>query len=104
MPKGYVVVNVKVTDPERYPEYARRAYETVAHHGGRYLIRGAAPEIVEGTPRVDRFVILEFPSLAAAKTWYASDEYRTVITLRHRAAESDLFFIDGYSPPDATVA
>lgn len=100
MPKGYVIVNVRVTDPESYPEYARRAQETVAHHGGRYLIRGASPEIVEGSPRIDRFVILEFPTLAAAKTWYASDDYRSVIALRQRAAESELFFIEGYSPPE----
>ena len=102
MPKGYVIVNVRVVDPQGYPEYARRASETVALHGGRYLVRGATPEIVEGTPRIDRFVILEFPSLAAAKTWYASDEYRSVIALRQRAAESDLFFIEGHSPPQAT--
>ena len=104
MPKGYVIVNVRVVDPAGYPEYARRAHETVAQYGGRYLIRGATPEIVEGAPRVDRFVILEFPTVAAAKTWYGSDEYRSVITLRQRAAESDLFFIEGYSPPEATNA
>ena len=104
MPKGYVIVNVRVVDPAGYPEYARRASETVALHGGRYLVRGAAPEIVEGTPRIDRFVILEFPSLAAAKAWYASDDYRPVMGLRHRAAESELFFIEGYSPPEAAVA
>lgn len=101
MSKGYVIVNVRIVDPQGYPEYARRAHETVTRHGGRYLVRGATPEIAEGTPRIDRFVILEFPTLAAAKTWYASEEYRSAISLRQRAAESDLFFIEGYAPPEA---
>ncbi len=50
MPKGYVVVNVKVTNTERYPEYAKRAYETVVRFGGKYLTRGSAPEIKEAIP------------------------------------------------------
>ena len=100
MPKGYVIVNVRVTDPTHYPEYAKRAHETVTHYGGRYLVRAATPEIAEGAPQIHRFVILEFPTLAAAKTWYASDAYRAVIGLRQRAAESDLFFIEGYAPPE----
>ena len=60
---------------------------------------GASPEIMEGTPRVDRFVVLEFPSLAQARSWYESKEYRAVIGLRQRAAESELFFIEGYAAP-----
>jgi len=97
--KGYVIVNVRVVDPAGYPEYSRRAQETVSAFGGTYLVRGATPEIMEGTPHVDRFVVLEFPSLAQARSWYASDEYRAVIGLRQRAAESELFFIEGYAGP-----
>lgn len=98
MPKGYVIVNVRVRRPEDYPEYARRAEETVTRHGGRYLIRGAQADIAEGAPSVGRYVVLEFPSLAAAKGWYASADYRAVLGLRQRAADSELFFIEGYDP------
>ena len=98
MPKGYVVVNVKVTNTERYPEYAKRAYETVVRFGGKYLTRGSAPEIKEGHPHLARFVILEFPSLADARRWYDSEEYEPIRALRWEWAESELFFVEGLTP------
>jgi uncharacterized protein (DUF1330 family) len=96
MAKGYVVVNVHVKDTDHYPEYARLAKDTVTKYGGRYLVRGATPSIVEGAPRLERFVILEFPSLEQARRWYDSDEYRPVRALRHKYADTDLFLIEGH--------
>jgi uncharacterized protein (DUF1330 family) len=96
MAKGYVVVNVHVKDTEHYPEYARLAFDTVTKFGGRYLVRGGKPVIVEGAPNLERFVILEFPSLDQARRWYDSDEYRPVRALRHKYADTDLFFIEGH--------
>lgn len=98
MPKGYVVVNVKVKNAERYPEYARLASQTVVKFGGRYLTRGAAPDIKEGHPQLARFVILEFPSLADAQRWYDSEEYKPIRALRWEWAESELFFQEGLAP------
>ena len=99
MAKGYVVVNVKVKDTDHYPEYARLAQDTVAKYGGRYLVRGATPAIVEGAPKLERFVIVEFPSLEQARRWYDSDEYRPVRVLRHKWADSELFMIEGHDKP-----
>lgn len=96
MAKGYVVVNVHVKDADHYPEYARLARDTVAKFGGRYLVRGATPIIAEGAPALERFVILEFPSLEQARRWYDSDEYRPVRALRHAYADTDLFLIEGH--------
>jgi uncharacterized protein (DUF1330 family) len=96
MAKGYVVVNVRVKDADHYPEYARLAQGTVTQYGGRYLVRGAKPFIAEGAPALERFVILEFPSLEQARRWYDSDEYRPVRALRHTYADTDLFFIEGH--------
>lgn len=98
MPKGYVVVNVNVKNTERYPEYARRAAETVLKFGGRYLTRGAPPEIKEGHPQFARFVIVEFPSLADARLWYDSDEYKPIRELRWEWADSEMFFVEGFTP------
>lgn len=96
MTKGYVVVNVHVKDTDHYPEYARLARDTVTRYGGRYLVRGGKPEIIEGAPQLERFVILEFPSLEQARLWYDSEEYKPVRALRHKYADTDLFLIEGH--------
>jgi len=40
-------------------------------------------------------VILEFPSLEAAKRWYDSEEYRPLKALRLAAVRANGFFVQG---------
>ena len=45
----------------------------------------------------DRVVILEFPDMAAARSWYSSPEYQSALPIRLAAARTTrMFFIDGY--------
>ena len=39
---AYVIVNVRVTDPELYAEYAAGAPASIERFGGRYLARAGA--------------------------------------------------------------
>ena len=70
----------------------------LAQYGGRYLVRGGALEMAEGAMSIDRLVILEFPSIEAARTWHASPEYAPLLALRASAAISNLASVDGYAP------
>lgn len=67
MTKGYVFGHMKVTDPAVYETYRAGVLDTIKAHGGRFLVRGAPPEPREGGTAWNRVVILEFPSLAAAR-------------------------------------
>ncbi len=44
----YLVLELEVQDPETYAECVRRAPETIAKYGGRYLVRGGAVEPLSG--------------------------------------------------------
>ena len=92
---AYVIANVDVSDPTAYQEYRALVPPTVEKHGGRFLVRGGAHEVVEGGWRPHRVVILEFPSMAAAKRWYDSEEYRHPKALRFQCARSDVIFVEG---------
>lgn len=59
------------------------------------MARGGATEVLEGEWRPRRVVILEFPSVAAARRWYDSEEYREPKALRRRAAVSSLVLVEG---------
>ena len=98
MPPGYVVVLLDVHDTARYVEYARRASVIEAKYGGRPLVAGDAVEIVEGDWPGERTVVLEFPSLDAARAWYADPEYQSLLPLRHEATDSRILFIEGFQP------
>ncbi len=97
MPKGYVVVLLEVKDHDRYVEYARRATEIEARHGGRPLVAGDACEVVEGAWPADRIVILEFPSMDHARAWYVDPDYQELIERRHEATSSRILFVEEFA-------
>jgi uncharacterized protein (DUF1330 family) len=92
---AYVIVNIDVRDPVRYEDYKRQAAPTVAAYGGRYVVRGGAAEVLEGTWVPKRVVVLEFPSMARAREWYRSADYAPARTLRHATAASEMILVEG---------
>ena len=94
---AYVVVQVKVEDAVRYEAYKKMVPPSIAKYGGRYLVRGAAVETLEGTWRPSRLVILEFPSLERAKQWWACEEYAEAKALRQATAQTELIVVQGLS-------
>lgn len=92
---AFVIVDVDVKDPETYKEYRAKAAPTVAAAGGRYIVRGGAVSHVEPGWDVHRFVVLEFPSVAAAKAWYDSPAYREVLPIRLQSTKSRLMIVEG---------
>ena len=92
---AYVVVRVEVTDWGKYNEYLEVTPGTIAQYGGRFIARGGEMATLEGPEETRRLVILEFPSLAKAKTWYNSKEYQNAKKLRAGAAKGSLVAIDG---------
>ncbi len=92
---AYVIADIEVLDPVAYEEYKRLAGPTPAQFGGRYIVRGAPVQIVEGTWSPRRLVVLEFPSLEQARAWYESEEYSRARAIRHQAARSHLIFVEG---------
>jgi uncharacterized protein (DUF1330 family) len=92
---AYFIADVDVNDPEAIEEYRQGVPATVAKYGGKFLVRGGAYEKLEGQWEPKRLVLLEFPSVAEAKRWYDSAEYRELKALRFKAAKTDLVLVEG---------
>jgi len=92
---AYIIVEVDVTDAAGYEDYKKMVPPTLTAHGGKFVVRGGACETLEGDWRPKRIVVLEFPSVARAKAWWASDEYRAAKALRQRTAKSKMIVVEG---------
>ncbi|HEY0140193.1 MAG TPA: DUF1330 domain-containing protein [Thermoanaerobaculia bacterium] len=92
---GLIIVDIEVTDPVLYEDYKRLASAAIAAHGGRYLVRGGASEVLDGewTPR--RLVVLEFDSVEKAKAWRHSPEYAEAKKVRERCARANMIVVEG---------
>ncbi|HEY3813704.1 MAG TPA: DUF1330 domain-containing protein [Caulobacteraceae bacterium] len=93
---GYLIAMVEVDDPDAYEAYRSRTADIIAQYGGKFIVRGGKIEVREGEFRRNRMVVLEFPSLDAARTFYESPEYQAIIALRTRASAADIVLVEGY--------
>ena len=95
MPAAYVIAEIEITNPEGYREYSTQVPATVQKYGGRFLVRGGKTEVLEGDWPERRRVVIEFPSLEAAKKWWDSPEYEKPKALRKANRKGRLALIEG---------
>lgn len=92
---AYLIVQVQIRDTEIYKQYTARSPAIIAQHGGRLLARGGATEVLEGDGHPDRVVIIEFPSMEAARGFYNSPEYQQAKEIRTPISEAQFVVVQG---------
>lgn len=101
---AYAVGLLHDIDPnDEIVDYLRRIQATLDPHGGRFLVHGATPEVLEG-PFEGAMVLIGFPDVAAARDWYDSPAYRELLPLRTRNARSVTFLLEGCGPDHDSAA
>ncbi|MDF1619647.1 DUF1330 domain-containing protein [Pseudothioclava nitratireducens] len=93
--KGYWIGHVSVDDPQAYEAYRSANAKAFAKYGARFLVRGGAQEVVEGELR-PRAVVIEFPSIEAARACYVSPEYQAAMALRTPVSMADICIVEGW--------
>lgn len=92
---AYIVIHNVVTDSASMQKYFPAAVETLAAHGAEILAAADESSVLEGSPPFPRTIILKFASLAAAKGWHESPEYRQALQLRLQATNGYAVLVDG---------
>ena len=87
----------EVTDPEKLEQYRSGVLATVQKYGGQYVVIGGKCDIVEGNWRPTFPVLMEFPSLEAAHSWYNSPEYAPLKALRQSGTKNNAVFMESES-------
>lgn len=87
MPYAYVVGQITVKDPVKWTEYREQVPRTLVPWGGELVFRGTQAAVFAGVnPHAD-IVVIRFPAVAAASSWFASEAYQALIPLRQEAAD-----------------
>ena len=89
---AYVIALLDVFDPAAYERYKAAAPPTVTAAGGRYLARGGESTL-EGSHDGRRVVILEFPSVDAARAWHQGSAYAEARAIRESCARNVTFLL-----------
>ena len=67
---------------ERYARYKAAVPALIERFGGRYLVRAARGEALEGPPSHGVWHVIEFPDAAAARAFWSCDDYLALTPLR----------------------
>ncbi len=96
----YMVVNLKVTNPEEYRIYEKGFFPILKKHNGSFITFDESPVCLEGDQpkQFDRVIIFSFPSEEAADNWWADPEYQELSNHRRAGAEITIQRIKGMAP------
>ena len=95
---AYIVVEIQITDPETMKQYSPKAAALIESLGGRFVVRGGKVEVLEGEPPAGRVAIVQFPSMERAQQFWNSPAYREIAPIRHKAAKTRSFLVEGVAP------
>lgn len=91
---AYMVVQSKVTDPEKMKKYGEAAIPLVRRFGGR-PVAGGNVEVLEGSHDGRHFIIFEFPTIEDIRAFYAAPDYQEAKKIREGGATLDIWAVQG---------
>jgi uncharacterized protein (DUF1330 family) len=95
---AYVIGEADIVNPNAMKEYGRMVMAAVDKYGGKYLARGARPQVLEGGP-AHNVLIIEFENADAARRWYASPEYQAAKAVRQGNSNLRLILVEDFVKP-----
>jgi uncharacterized protein (DUF1330 family) len=92
---AYVVfTREKMRNPEEYERYKEKARPAAKGHPIKPLALYGRFEMLEGAA-IEGAVILEFPTVEAAKAYYNSPAYQEAVKHRFLGADYRVFIVEG---------
>jgi uncharacterized protein (DUF1330 family) len=79
---AYWLARARVDEPEQYARYASKVPAILEQYGGTVLARAGRHEILEGPTDFNRFVVIAFPDLDAARACFNSRDYQEAAAYR----------------------
>lgn len=90
---GYIIAQLR--DSADLAKYREEVTPINAQFGARLLAKPDSAICVEGEWEYDRIVILELPSIEAARAFNSSPEYKRVKQLRDHLPAFTVLIVDG---------
>jgi len=91
----YMIVEMRINDPEPYAKYVDQVASIVERHGGRYLARGGQVVPLSGEWDPERIILIEFDSAEQAQRCFSSPEYLALAPLREQSTVSKAILVEG---------
>ena len=94
---AYWLARAKINDPVEYKKYTAHIPDILEKYNGRVFARGGEYKVLEGETPYERFIVIEFDSMADAESCFNSPEYVAAAKFRRipGIAQNELVIVDG---------
>ena len=92
---AYVITDIEVTDTSLYGQLLEKVTTTVEGHGGKFVARGGALDVISGDWMPKCIALLELGSVEQAHAWLSSPEYTALDDIRTRSSNINMVVVEG---------
>ncbi len=92
---AFLICDVSIHDRGKLIEYLELAKGTVELFGGQYLAQAGEISVLEGDWNPQTIVVVQFPTMEAAKEWYHSESYAPALKLNPQAMIRKMLLVQG---------
>lgn len=93
---AYWMARARIDKPDEYQKYIVQVPAILEKYGGKVLARGGRAQVMEGTDRFNRFVVIEFPTFEQGVACFSSPEYQSAAAHRRNGAgEVEIVMVEG---------
>jgi uncharacterized protein (DUF1330 family) len=94
--KAYLQIDLRISNLDLFMEYVERIPGLIQTHGGRYLVQGVEPVVIEEQGHApERSVLLEFPSKEAAQSFLAERAASDLHEIWEKSTASRILLLEG---------
>ena len=100
----FMIVQARITAPDKFRSYTAVVPALVARFGGRYRVLGGATTVLEGQWPDVKTVVSEWPDRESALAFWHSEDYGRAKLLREGAGDFTIVLVDGLADEPKTAA
>ena len=87
---------IRVKNQAKLKEYISQVPATMAPHGAKMLGRGKVVKVLNGDVEYQISAFFSFPDADAIETWYNSDAYQALVSIREEGADMNIVILESF--------
>jgi uncharacterized protein (DUF1330 family) len=97
---AYMISQVTVIDKDKFKSYLENTRSVSAKYGAKPVVIGAQPKLLNGENDGHQMIfVIEFENMGKLDSWYNSDEYKALVSLRDEGSDQRMMAYEEWAMP-----
>jgi uncharacterized protein (DUF1330 family) len=97
-PPAFLIFDSEVKDQAGYQPFLQTAVKEIQSQGGKFLVRGAKPEVLSGPPNPNIISISQWNDKESIKRFFDSEAIKPVREAQAKYTNTRLLIVEGVTP------